>query len=93
MAKAAEAPLSVRDIRLRVLLPVVIATLGAVLFAFAGLWWATTHGDTISIERQRRAIRDAIAAGIDTVAQSQQGVAVVHREPPVADVPVSPDPP
>jgi diguanylate cyclase (GGDEF)-like protein len=76
MAKAAEAPLSVRDIRLRVLLPVIAATLGAVLLAFAGLWWATTHGDTISVERQRRAIRGAIAAEIDTVAQSQQRVAI-----------------
>jgi diguanylate cyclase (GGDEF)-like protein len=60
----------------RVLLPVVIVTLSAVVLAILGLYWATTQSDAVSIERQTQGVRNAIKTGIDEVVQSQKMIAV-----------------
>ena len=48
----------------RVLLPVVIVTLSAVVLAILGMYWATTQSDAVSIERQTQGVRNAIKTGI-----------------------------
>jgi diguanylate cyclase (GGDEF)-like protein len=73
---ASAAGQSVQEFRWRVMLPVALVTLGAVLLAAFGLYWATTRSDTISIERQTREMRNAIASSVEELVQSQRGVAV-----------------
>jgi diguanylate cyclase (GGDEF)-like protein len=77
MATAESAPRKpVREFRLRVMLPVVVVTVGAILLAGLGLYWAAAGADTVSVERQRRELRNAIKTGVDEVVQSQKMVAV-----------------
>jgi diguanylate cyclase (GGDEF)-like protein len=67
---------SVHEFRLRVMLPVVVVTLGAVLLAAFGLYWATTRGDQISIDRQVREVRNAIKSAVEDVIQTQKSAAI-----------------
>jgi diguanylate cyclase (GGDEF)-like protein len=62
--------------RRSVLLPVVIVTLMAVLLLAFALYWATTHSDAVSVERQIRATRLALSSSLDELALHQEGVAV-----------------
>ncbi len=70
---------SAPEFRLRVLLPVVLVTLGAIVLLSAGLYRANTSSDAVSIARQTREMRNAIKTGIDEVVQSQKMVAVNDR--------------
>jgi diguanylate cyclase (GGDEF)-like protein len=74
--KASAGGQSAPEFRLRVLLPVVVVTLGAVILSASGLYWATTSSDAVSIERQTKELRNAIKTGIDEVVQSQKMVAI-----------------
>src|SRR5687767_12150702 len=60
----------------RVVLPMTLVTLSAVLLAAFGLFWAATRSDSVSVERQIRGMRNALKIGIDEVVQSQKMVAI-----------------
>jgi diguanylate cyclase (GGDEF)-like protein len=75
-ATASVAGQSVQEFRARVMLPVVVVTLAAVLLAIFGLYWATARSNAISVEQQRREVHNAVASGMEELAQSQRTVAV-----------------
>lgn len=64
------------EFRLRVMLPVAVVTLGAVLLAAFGLYWATTRADQISMDRHGREVRNAIKTAIDELIQGQKFAAI-----------------
>lgn len=66
----------VHRFKTRVLLPVLTATVVAVLFAALGLFGAATHSDAISVERQVRETQQAISSTLDELALHQEAVAV-----------------
>lgn len=76
MATALVAGQPAHGLKTRVLLPVLTVTLAAVLFAVLGVFWAATHSDAISVERQVRETRQAIGDTLDELALHQELVAV-----------------
>ncbi|HEV7253707.1 MAG TPA: EAL domain-containing protein [Mesorhizobium sp.] len=68
--------LRVEHFRHRVLLPVACATLGSILLAGFGLYWATTRSDAISAGRQLREVSHAVEHSINALAKEQEIVAV-----------------
>jgi diguanylate cyclase (GGDEF)-like protein len=76
MATAPVAGQPVNRFKTRVLLPVLTATVVAVLLAALGLFWAATRSDAISVERQVRETQQAISSTLDELALHQEIVAV-----------------
>ncbi len=74
-SKAARVALS-RRFRLRIFLPVALATIVAVLLVALGLYLASSHGDEIAVERQVRETRRAIENTLDELAADQEVIAL-----------------
>jgi PAS domain S-box-containing protein len=60
----------------KIVVPMALATLGAIALALFGLFWATRQSDAASVERQIRTARHAIETSIDRLAQQQETVAI-----------------
>lgn len=60
----------------RILVPIIVATLCAVLATAFGLYWATSRSDQISIDRQVRETERAVSNSIDALAHDQEIVAI-----------------
>ncbi len=73
--RAAHVALS-RRFRLRIFLPVALATIVAVLLVALGLYLASSHGDEIAVERQVRETRLAIENTLDELAADQEVIAL-----------------
>jgi diguanylate cyclase (GGDEF)-like protein len=73
--RAAQVALS-RRFRLRIFLPVALATIVAVLLAALGLYFASSRGDEIAVQRQVGETSRAIERTLDEVAVDQEVIAL-----------------
>jgi len=60
----------------KIVVPMVTASLIAILIAIFGLYWATSRSDAVSVERQMRTTQRAIDDIVARLAQEQESIAI-----------------